>query len=173
MFKYVNIGKILKSHHSNGELVATINHDFIEDMHKAKAIFIEIDGLNVPFFIEQIDCDDTVCTIKFEEFNRPEDVKKYNNSILSLRETDIDWQTKPQQPSLSNYSDFVDFEIFDTNSKNKLIIESIEQFPHQLMAKTISDKDKTDIFIPLIPEFIEEVDYVNKIITMSLPEGMI
>ncbi len=173
MFKYINIGKILKSHHSNGELVATINHDFIEDIRKAKAIFIEIDGLNVPFFIEQIDCDETVCNIKFEEFNRPEDVKKYNNSILSLRETDIDWQTKSQQPSFSNYSDFINFEIYDLNTKNKLTIESIEQFPHQLMAKAIANKDKTEAFIPLIPEFIENIDYINKIITMSLPDGMI
>jgi len=173
LFKYINIGKILKSHHSNGELLATINRDFQDDILKAKAIFIEIDGLNVPFFIEQIDCDDGICTIKFEEFNRPEDVKKYNNSILSLREIDVDWKTKSQQPSLSNYSDFVNFEIFDSNTNNKLTIESIEQFPHQLMAKAIANKDKTEVFIPLIPEFIENVDYINKKITMSLPDGMI
>ena len=172
MFKYIKIGKALKSVRSNGAMVASIYGDFVEDTINSKAIFIEIDGLNVPFFIEDIECEGNICYIKLEEFDSPEEVKKYNNSEICLRESDINWNSK-QINSISDKSNFEGFEIYDINSKTSCIIESTEQFPQKLMAKTTPSEDNKTFFIPLIQEFIIDVDYINKKITMSLPEGLL
>jgi len=172
LFKYIKIGRILKPVHSDGELVAAIQPGFVEDAINSKAIFIEIDGLNVPFFIEKIECDGDICYIKFEEFNNPEDVRKYNNTDLSLRESDIDWKSKSKN-SITGLADFSGFEIIDTNTNTVLKVEAIEQFPQQLMAKATSMANQREYFIPLVEEFIEDIDYVNKKITVSLPDGLI
>lgn len=171
MFKYTEIGKILKSIHSDGEMITSIQIDFIDDIQASKAIFIEIDGLNIPFFIENIECEKDLCYIKLEEFSNPEDVKTYNNSIISLRETDINWESKSKN-KITNNNEFIGFSIFDLNSEQTYIIEDIEQFPHQLMAKIKSDNKKNELFIPLIEEFIESINLPEKKITMSLPEGI-
>jgi len=172
LFKYIKIGRILKPVHSDGEMVAAIQPGFVKDAINSKAIFIEIDGLNVPFFIEKIECDGDLCYIKFEEFNTPENVRKYNNVALSLRESDVNWKSKSKN-SITDQSDFSEFEIIDTNTGKVLDIESTEQFPQQLMSKAISREDKKEYFIPLIEEFIEDIDYVNKKIIVSLPDGLI
>ena len=172
MFKYIKIGNTLKSVHSSGEMVTSIQADFVEDAINSKAIFLEIDGLNVPFFVENIECNGNICYIKFEEFNTPEEVRKYNNVALSLRESDVNWKSKSKN-SITNKSDFSGFEIIDTNTGKVLDIESTEQFPQQLMSKAISREDKKEYFIPLIEEFIEDIDYANKKITVSLPDGLI
>ena len=47
-----NIGKLVKPHGVNGEIVVTIDCDI--DLSTVKCIIINIDGINIPFFISSI-----------------------------------------------------------------------------------------------------------------------
>jgi 16S rRNA processing protein RimM len=171
MFKYHTIGEILKPYQSKGELIAVIDVNFIDDVENSKAIFIEIDGLPVPFFVEAIEFDKDLSYVKFEEFSNPEDIKKYNGKKLKLRQIDINWENKNTTLSKSNQN-LDGFSIIDIETNEKLIIKKIEEFPQQLMATAV-DKDKVIKFIPLVEAFIDKIDIQNKTIYMILPIGLL
>ena len=165
MFNYYKIGRILKPWRNDGVLIALHENGNIENLEDIQAIFININGNKVPFFLEEIEFNDDLIYIKFEEFKGPEDVKPHNGSELFVRDYDI------QEDLNEEEADFEGFTIYDIVSGTTIIIEEIEQFPEQLMAKGfINDKE---IFIPLIEEFILNIDFDQKRIEMDLPEGLL
>jgi len=175
VFKYQEVGKILKPYQSKGHLIALILEPYADDVLNSKALFLDIDGLNIPFFIEEIEVNEDLFTIKFEEFTNPEDIKKHNGLKISLRHIDIDWDNKKDIDSIED-SKFLNYQICDTSTNTSYNIKNIEQFPHQLMAQVYSVKDTNEeyeIFIPLIEEFIEDIDDENNVINMKLPEGLV
>jgi len=169
MFSYQEIGRILKPFRNDGTLLALIEPGFENDIKKVKAIFIRIKGQPVPFFIESLEIDNDLSYIKFEEFNGPEVIKSLNGSDLLLRESDIKVKKKKIIKGFA-LDDLTDFIISDKTSGKKVKIISIEQFPQQLMA--ITETDHTNFYIPLIENFITDIDIERKIIKMNLPEGI-
>jgi len=169
MFKYIKIGEILKPFRTTGELLAVIEDRFKPDAEKAKAIFIETNGLKIPFFIEYIESDEELYYIKFEEFSGPEEIKKYNGAKLFLRDTDIsDNQEQTAEDQEINLSEFC---ITDINSGRSFQILRTEQYPQQLMAVVL--KDDQEKLIPLVNELIIEINEEKKVISMDLPENLV
>ena len=169
MFKYQEIGEILKPVQSKGELLATIKQDYIDDALKSSVLFLGLDGLDVPFFIETIEHENDLFSIKFEEFSHPQDIKKHNGIKLKLRHTDINWNNKKTSNPISE-ENLNGFTLLDNTTGIKALIKNIEQFPFQLMA-TVEVKGKSHL-IPIIEEFIDDIDEKNKILKMTLSEGI-
>lgn len=169
MFKYHEIGEILKPVHNKGELIAAINQEYISDVLVSTVLFLGLDGLDVPFFIESIEHQDDLFLIKFEEFSHPEDIKKYNGVKLKLRHIDINWNNKKTTIQI-NEEYLIGFTISDNTSGIETLIQSVEQFPFQLMAK-VEIKGKSHL-IPIIEEFIDGIDDKNKVLKMNLSEGI-
>ncbi len=170
MFNYIEIGEILKPFRAEGELLAVVEDRFKDDTKKVKAIFIETNGLKVPFFIEEIESDGEVFYIKFEEFSGPEEIKKYNGLKLFLRDSDLSFPVD-QYNDDDEKTDWAGFLINDKNTNQSFEILRTEQYPQQLMAIVI--KDDQEKLIPLVEEFILEIDENNKKILMNLPENLI
>lgn len=169
MLQFIVIGKILKPFRNDGSLLAAIDKDYKKSLQKTKAIFINVDGNQVPYFVENISFDDQTAIIKFEEFNGPEDVKPHNSEELSLNEKDI-INVKKKTISAFGMSDFIGFKIYDIESKTEGIISNVQEFPQQLMATVIANNN--EYFVPLIENFISDIDLTKKIIKMNLPEGI-
>ncbi|MGE5356559.1 MAG: ribosome maturation factor RimM [Deltaproteobacteria bacterium] len=170
ILKYENIGRILKPFRNDGTLLALIDQQYNKDILKAKAIFIRINGHAVPFFPESIDVEDDLAYIKFEEFCGPEEVKPFNGSEILLRDTDIK-NLKNKKNTSFNYNDLNGFIIDDATSGKQINITSIEQFPQQLMI--IGAIDNNEVYIPLVENFIIEINIEKKRIKMNLPEGIL
>lgn len=169
MFTYQIIGRILKPFRNDGTLLALFDHGFNKDIQKAKAIFIRVKGQPVPFFIESIEFDDELGYLKFEEFKGPEEIKNLNGADLLLRDIDIKIKKKKNIRGFE-LNDLIDFLISDETSGKKAKIIAIEQFPQQLMA--VTELDNTSFYVPLIENFITDIDIQNKTIRMTLPEGI-
>ena len=169
MFKYEVIGRILKPFRNNGTLLAILDSGFEKDISKAKAIFIRVKGQPVPYFIESLEFEKELAYIKFEEFNGPEEIKLLNGSDLLLRDIDIKLKKKKQIKGFS-LTDIEEFLISDKTSGKTARIISIEQFPQQLMAEVAIGESK--VFIPLIENFITDINIDKKLIKMTLPEGI-
>ncbi len=169
MFTYIEVGEILKPFRTNGELLAVIKDRFKDDLVKAKAIFIETNGLKVPFFVEYNDSDGELLYIKFEEFSGPEEIKKYNGLKLFLRDTDL--SNPLEQTEGDATADLSKYHILDINSNRSYKILRIEQYPQQQMA--IIYKDNQEKLIPLVDELIMEINNEKKIITMALPINLV
>ncbi len=171
MFNYIEIGEILKPFRAEGELLAVVEDKFKADTANAKAIFIETNGLKVPFFIEKIESDGEVFYIKFEEFSGPEEIKKYNGLKIFLRDSDLSFPIDQLYDNDEDKLNLTGFHIVDHNSDQSFEIIRTEQYPQQLMAIIL--KDGQEKLIPLVEEFILEIDENNKQIIMKLPENLI
>jgi 16S rRNA processing protein RimM len=169
MLKYETVGRILKPFKYDGTLIALIDPDYSKDIKKVKSIFIKIKGQPVPFFIEKLDIENELVYIKFEEFNGPEDVKPFNSYEILLRDSDIKKSDKKKIP-VFNYKDLLDFLIIDKTSGNRTRIKDLEQFPQQIMA--IVFFNESDVYLPLVESFIEQIDIDKREIIMNLPEGI-
>lgn len=169
MFEFISIGKILKPFRYSGEFIAIVNPGVFEDLKDCSALFLKIDGLEVPFFIENIELDPEGSYIKLEEFNAPEDVKPFNGQKLYLRTIDVKYPSlltsKPDNFALDGFT------LQDVNTGKSYLIESTAEYPQQLMA--IVHVNNQEVLIPLVDEWIQNIDAAKELIQMALPEGLI
>lgn len=170
MFEFISIGQILKPYRHTGELLADINPDVYRDLEKCKALFIQIDGIEIPFFIEALDLSPDVCHIKLEEFHAPEDIKPFNGSKLYLRLSDL---SNPDvlQPKDDPFEKLKGFQLKNNATGQIYTILSTEEYPQQWMA--IVKADKKEVLVPLAEDWIVSIDFENKIVEMDLPDGLI
>jgi 16S rRNA processing protein RimM len=69
------------------------------------------------------------------------------------------------------YHEIIGFEIFDENNNNCGVIRSVNDQTAQVYF--ITNLDGKEVVIPMIKDWILEVDREERIIKMELPEGLI
>jgi 16S rRNA processing protein RimM len=170
MFEFKAIGQILKPYKHSGELLAKIEPSVFKDLEKCEALFIRIDGIEVPFFIEDIELDPDVSYLKLEEFNAPEDIKPFNGKELFLRLCDLSHPEKLEgQDKIFDQLD--GFQLQDINTEKTFDILRTEEYPQQWMAVVLSNGQEA--LVPLTEAWIIDIDAEAKKISMELPEGLV
>ncbi len=79
------IGYITKPHGKNGEVVVRLNGPFADDIEPGGAMFFEIQGTLVPFFIEEIRPSGDMAYVKFEFVDSEQEARKYRGCNLYSR----------------------------------------------------------------------------------------
>jgi 16S rRNA processing protein RimM len=168
--EYIPVGVILKPYKHNGFMLARIDAAFMNDVARTKALFLKVDGLQVPFFMESFEAEEDNCMIKLEEFNAPETIRKWNGEPIFLHVNDVSKDSLELQKHAS--MDFLQgFTIVENASSKRFIITMIEEYPQQLMATIMIDGNP--VLIPLVDEWITDIDETSKLVFMDLPEGLI
>ena len=169
MFRYKSIGRVLKPFKNSGEMLAALDPLYFDDLVECKAIFLQVNGLEVPFFLESMELDSETSYLKVEEFSSPEEVKPFNGKDIFLRVSDIKRASLDHEiPELN--SSLKGFVIVDKNSGNKYKIENIEEYPEQLMALVMVGGEES--MVPLVEEWILDINPDDASILMDLPEGL-
>jgi 16S rRNA processing protein RimM len=165
---YYLIGTLAKAHGISGELLFKLNNLPFEDIHKMESVFIEFDGLLVPFFISGISPKgDLAAVIKFDGINSEDQASEFINcKVYSL---DILSDEKENM----NYtaSSLVGYQVLDINLGILGIISEFLNFKNNPLFKI--KKSKREILLPANEEFILEIDKLNKVIKVQTPEGLI
>jgi 16S rRNA processing protein RimM len=160
------IGEITKSHGLKGEVVFIFTDD-VFDRVDADYLFCRIDGLFVPFFIEEYRFrSDTSALIKFEDIDSESDCQQIIGSSVYFPYSLSDGKEDSQSPDY-----FIGFSIIDTNSSLKGKVVEFDDSTENLLF-TIETTDGKNYIIPVHEELIESIDQDNKLITMNLPEGI-
>jgi len=162
----IKIGEIVKAHGFKGETVIKLSTDF-DNLKKTEHLFLEIEGLFVPFFF----------SYKPKTFKKSSLIVKFNN-------LDSDIEVK----ELINCSVFTTVEnifpeevdIFETLEgynvyNNEMFIGKAGEYlniPSNPILTVISDTNP-EILIPINDQFVLEIDKKNKKIIFNLPEGLI
>lgn len=161
------IGEIIKTHGINGELSATMDPEV--DPDELRCIVLTMDGIPVPFFIENwrtrgsesilltlegIESDSEASLLTGKEiFAFKKDLPENENGDGFFAGDLIGWTLK------ANGSEIGTIENFDDSTINLLLI--------------VRDKSEKNILIPLAEEFITGLDFEKKIISMDLPDGLL
>ncbi|MEK0421035.1 MAG: hypothetical protein RLZZ161_886 [Bacteroidota bacterium] len=157
------IGRISAKHGYKGEVsIALEDSSHYKNIKKGNFLFVEVDGKGVPFLIENCTAGGSI--VKLADIDTEEDAKSIIGTAILIEKNKV---KKRIIPDFENLKGFV---VFDNQSDFKGSITRIEIYPQGPMLE-VSNHEKTYL-IPLVEDWITEIDEENKLIGMQLPEGL-
>ena len=159
------LGTITKAIGYKGELNLFLDTDEPEIYQNLESIFVEQNGLLVPFFLKKAELQRTQhLRILIEDFNEPE--------RLIGRQVFLPLSTLPKlEGNKFYYHEIVDFTVI-TNSKEVGKVKEIRDTAAQVLV-VVQTPEQREILIPLIDEWLLEVNRTEKSISFELPEGFL
>ncbi|WP_132705585.1 ribosome maturation factor RimM [Winogradskyella wandonensis] len=162
------LGKIVKKYSFKGELLAKLDTDEPDLYDNLDAIFIDLRGNLVPFFIEasQLHKSDLL-RLKFEDVDTEADADALLKSDLYLP-----LELLPKLEGNKFYfHEVINFTIHDENYGEVGRIVGVNDTTAQALFEV--DRNGVEILIPMNDEFIVKVDRPNKTVIVNTPEGLI
>lgn len=157
------IGYISKIHGIKGEVVMRFDDD-VFDRNDADFLFLKIDGLHIPFFIEEYRFkNDETAFIKFCDIETEDQATELIGCevCFPVDERDADNQSPNHQLD--------GFEVIDFATQKSIgTIKSIDNQTTNVLFELDNGK-----LIPANSDFIEHVDEQKKEITLHLPNGLL
>lgn len=162
------LGKVAKKYSFKGEVLVYLDTDEPELYTELESMFVEINGHLVPFFIER-------SSIHREKFLRTQFEDMDSEEIADTIVGKDVYLPLTMLPKLEGnkfyYHEVVGFDAIDQRLGNFGTILRISDNGVQALFEV--QKDDAVILIPLIDEFIIEVNRENKSILFNTPEGLI
>ena len=161
------IGVLTKPHGVKGELSMQFTDD-VFDRVDADYLVLDIDGIMVPFFIEEYRFkNDSTLLITFEDIDTAEKAALYAGVEVYFPHSLVD-DVAPEEMSLSY---FVGFEAFDTAKRRLGKVSAIDDSTANVLF--VIDTDGDELLIPAHDDLIADIDMKGRRLTFSLPEGMV
>ena len=162
------LGKVAKKYSFKGEVLVYLDTDEPELYTELESMFVEINGHLVPFFIER-------SSLHREKFLRTQfedmDSEEAADTIVG-RDVYLPLTMLPKlEGNKFYYHEVVGFDAIDQRLGNFGTILRISDNGVQALFEV--QKEDAVILIPLIDEFIIEVNRENKSILFNTPEGLI
>lgn len=170
------IGRIGKTHGVKGEVSFQFDDD-IFDRVDAEYLVLDIDGILVPFFMEEYRFrNDSICLVKFCDIDTQQRASELTGCDVYFPRALAD---EDEQPSLSS---LVGFTIINAtkDSVGEAAEPSVADGSPIGTIAAIDDSTLNVLFeledgrlIPAIDDLVNNIDMHNKTITMTLPEGLL
>ena len=151
--------KVLKSWGASGQVV--LSHPDIdpEDLKTQGPVFIEFDGLPVPFFIESLQEKGNRCIVKFEDIDTLPEADE-----LVGREVTLGTEAEEDEDTL------VGLRVRDAKSR-RIIGEIVDMSDYGGNLVVTVETDHGDVLLPVHEELI--VGIHDDILTMDIPAGLV
>lgn len=164
-----SIGITQKSYGIKGEIIILFNDSKYADLN-TDYYYLRIEGLPVPFFIEDfIYTTEVSARVKFEDLDDELKVSTYSNLEVLVDRSLVDNIT--HETNTDNWFQFIEYTIIDSEDEIIGIIKEVDDSTLNVLFLVQSDND--EILIPATEDFIIQVDDIKKVIKMDLPEGLL
>lgn len=163
------IGQFAKPHGIKGEIALVTNSDVFEDSEEPY-IICEMDGILVPFFIEEFRYKtDTVVLLKLENVNNEEAAREFSNRevFYPLDEVDEDDDLIGD----ITWDSFIGYTVVDQLHGELGVITDVDESTINVLLQI--DHNGEEILLPAAEEFILSADHENKKLAVSVPEGLL
>jgi 16S rRNA processing protein RimM len=162
------LGHVAKLHGYKGEVIIYLDVDHPNEYHKLESVFVEINQLLVPFFIDKIELKDKgFARVQFEDVTTEEKARTMLRCDLYL--------PIQQLPSLNDnqfyYHEIIGFSVIDEEKGPIGKVDMILEFPQNPVLQI--KKDFNEILVPINDSTIQNVNREEKTITVRAPEGLI
>lgn len=162
------IGKLGKPHGVRGEVSFMLTDD-VFDRVDAEYLVLDIDGILVPFFIEEYRFrSDELALVKFEDIDTQEQARSLTGCevFFPRRLSDSD------EESLS-WAEIVGYSLMDAETEKSVgVIDSVDDNTINILFEVTTDEGK-EVLIPASEDLIVGVDSREHTITVHLPEGIL
>ena len=158
------IGRIGKPHGIGGEVTLRFSDD-VFDRVDAEYLVLMVDGILVPFFIEEYRFrSEEVALVKFEDIDTMDRAAELTGCDVFFPRhlADID-------NDVLTWSQIVGYDIVDVASGK--VIGRIESVDESTINVVLGLADGT--LIPAVDEFIDDIDHEALKLFMSLPDGLL
>lgn len=162
------IGKLGKPHGVRGEISFMITDD-VFDRVDADYLVLDIDGILVPFYIEEyrFKSDENVL-VKFEDIETQEQARNYTGCEVffprHLSDSDEENMT---------WAEIIGFSLQDAKTGDVVgTIQHVDDNTINILFEVASPEGK-ELLIPASADLIEGVDAEKKVVNVNLPEGIL
>jgi len=167
------IGSFTKTHGIQGDLALYLNENVSFDLIdkgivEKEAVFVEIDGIPVPFFIAENgirQLNDNTLLLRFDDLDEKKASKLVTCQVY-LNTTGI--TTTNQKPE-EDPNEWIDYTVIDKNLGKIGQVQEFIDLKENPMLSILHHKK--ELLLPLISDFIVSIDTENETITTNLPEG--
>ena len=165
---YYYLGKITRKFSFKGELIIFLDTDTPSHYYGLKKIFIRVNNSYLPYFISKISkYKNNSVRVKLEDISDESEVMELINYEIFLPIDEL--------PKLKGnkfyYHEVIGFKVIDIIQGEIGEIAYInDQTPQHLFVIISSGKE---ILIPINDDFILDLDRINKIVNLKIPEGLL
>lgn len=158
------IAKVLKSNGTDGGLLIGARNVALEDIDTKEPVFINFDGLPVPFFILSMERKGTgKAIVHLNDIDTLEDAEEIVGADIFA---DIEVEDE------MDGENFIGWEI---TNKGKVLgkVADVEPIPGNPCIYVTLERDGSTVLIPLHDDFINRIDSKKKILDLNVPEGLL
>lgn len=161
------IGIINKPHGVKGEVSFTFTDD-IFDRVDSDYLILNMDGILVPFFIEEYRFrSDNVALVKFEDVDTAEKARMFTNVEVFFPINMVE-----EQDEIVSYNYFIGFEVEDVNHGYLGKIIDVDDTTANVLF-VIEKHDGNELLLPVHEEFINDINREKRIMTVQVPDGLL
>ena len=160
------IGFVNKTSGFKGNVSCIVDMARPEKLLNKKFLFILLEGLPVPFAIEEIEQRENDLLVKFVDVDSETEAKK-----LLRKEIYTEKQRAQKKSDILSWFDLKGFTAIDEVAGELGKIEEVMELPQQMIAKCIFNGK--EILFPLNEDIIIDINEKENILYVKLPDGLI
>lgn len=162
------IGVLTKTHGVYGELNMTFTDD-VFDRVEAEYVVCRIDGIFVPFFMEEYRFrSQTTVLVKFEGIDTEEQARRMTGTEVYFPKA----LTEEEHEGEYMWSYFTGFSVIDTEHGKLGEVMAVDDSTMNVLFE-IRDRSGRELLVPATEELIDDVDHKGRKLYMTLPEGLL
>ena len=159
------IGYISKTHGLKGHIILRLNELINIDEEAIKSVFLDINGSQVPYFIEECRPNNTGYIVKLETIDTVDTSKKLiGKKAFALPDFILE--------NDESLNEFIGYAVIDSKLGNIGNIAAVDEKTDNAIVKVIHPSG-VEIILPFNDDFIIEIDDDLKTIEFNAPEGLI
>ena len=158
------IGQIGRTHGVKGEVTFNFTDD-VWDRAESEYLFLRVDGILVPFFLEEYRFrSDSTALVKFLDYDTADDVQ-----FLVGCEVFFPHELTPDMDEDAEYTwrYVTGFELYDEKAGLIGTIDSVDDSTQNVLFSVAGQ------LIPAAEDWITDIDHKQRAIHMALPEGLL
>jgi 16S rRNA processing protein RimM len=165
---YFYLGKIAKLHGYKGEVSLFLDVTNPADYNQLKRVFVDVDGVLIPFFIDQLKPKNKgFIAVKFQDINEEIAAKKLLKKSIYLPEDEL-----AELSDTSFYDHEISgFKVYDQIKGFIGIVDTVIDLTSNPLLRI--EFNTNEILVPIFDGLIKNVDRDKKELHIQAPDGLI
>lgn len=162
-------GRLIKTHGVKGEVNLLFDKEIFADVD-SPYYFLEIDGVYVPFFVEEMRFSSSLSArVKFEDVDNLTAAERLVSLYVFVP---ADLVHEESEETIDNlWEQFVGYNVEDELMGTLGVIDYVDSSTINILF--VVKQEGKEYLIPATEDFITKIDVSEKVIYMTLPEGLI
>ena len=166
--RLLQVAQVLKSNGTEGELVWGFRDFGPEDIDLEEPVFIEYDGLPVPFFITSLTPrGGSKALVRLTDIRSYEDAEEIVGKAVYMSEDSIEEEWDEDDPA-----GLIGWTLLHADGRKAGAVTGVEDIPGNPCLYVESPEGDTAM-VPLHEDLVIELDPDRKILIMNIPDGLL